>query len=452
MSELQPNELSAGIDTSQDTVVPTDRPQSWWAGLTISSMIRLVGAVLLLVSASSFMIEQVSNQNATIRYLALLGHTLFLGIAGLFCALKLKESRSARTFFAIVVASVPVHFAVLGGLFYSTVQWDAMYNVTQPKTWMASSLGQTFALLGAGLAVLLPFTSFAMMSLARKHAKSLSAAFLAINMLLLVPLRYPDTAVWLFIIGVALFVWMERGVFSRQPALKTIEGRILRVILAAPLIVLLGRTALFYDGTIWFYSNALAATAFALHLLLSAKRNTGAGIQIFLSVIAIVGAAISFDEVLPVVALYDNVPPWHVSLFWMFISALMAFLGLFYAGNHSIYFRAAAMVFMVSSLVHMLEATGVLTTAIAFAASAITLFAAIQMRQRITLYLAIATLMFCTLFHLHGMVHLSAVSHWGVLLATGALLLVGASLLERKKDAVLHRIKTARAAIHSWGY
>jgi hypothetical protein len=115
--------------------------------------------------------------------------------AGLVCGLSIRESRGARTFLALVVASVPVHFAVLGGLLQSqfpldsTLTGNAPWNVDSPVTavWLA----------GLGVMTLIPLTWLSMLTLVRPHARRLTLTFIAVNMALLLPVRDPGSVAWL---------------------------------------------------------------------------------------------------------------------------------------------------------------------------------------------------------------------------------------------------------------
>jgi hypothetical protein len=51
--------------------------------------------------------------------------------------LTLREGRSARTFLALVLATMPVSFAVLGGLVYSQFHLEAVAPLPQYATWIA---------------------------------------------------------------------------------------------------------------------------------------------------------------------------------------------------------------------------------------------------------------------------------------------------------------------------
>lgn len=437
---------------ADNQAIAEKKTNQWWRGLTFSSIVRIAGAALLVVSASSFMIEKVSHSNDVVRYFALLGHTVFLGAAGIFCALKLKESRSARTFFAIVVASVPVHFAALGGMIYSAVQWDAGFGSQQPQLWMAGSLLQALGLLGIGMLVLFPLMLFGMMTLARKHAKSLTGAFFLMNALLLVPVRHPEAIALVFSAGAAILYWMEHRYFSRKTSLKTAEGRIMRTVLALPPVIALGRTLLFYDGTLLLWISV--STVLLGLLYLGVRRNTSHGAKLqnaiapFLSLSGIILLAL----VVEALGLRAHLDSWEFSLFCLFAFGWIALLGTCHVTNGFGYYRVALIGFAAMSLLQMTFFPSVFTTAVALAGASASLIASVLMQQRITLLLSLAALVTCIGYHLQGVFYVTTMSHWGVLLGAGAILLVGASLIDRHKALLAKRMRHFKTAYRSWGY
>ena len=128
---------------------PTTAATSDGSHPRITQILRAVGAVLILASASTFLLQQWDNANHTLRYLFLLAHTLFLAGAGFFCGLAMKEGRSARTLFAIALAVVPAQFGVLAGLVYSRFALDTnVFDGPAFATWIAQSDTAALGLVG----------------------------------------------------------------------------------------------------------------------------------------------------------------------------------------------------------------------------------------------------------------------------------------------------------------
>ena len=60
-------------------------------------VLRGLGAVLVVAAGSTFMLQHWSDGDNAVRYLTLLGMSLGLAGAGIFCGIGVKENRSART-------------------------------------------------------------------------------------------------------------------------------------------------------------------------------------------------------------------------------------------------------------------------------------------------------------------------------------------------------------------
>ena len=102
----------------------------------LTRALRIAGAALVVASASTFMLQHWGAGNDLIRYAMLVGQALLLAAAAYFVGLTLREGRSARTFLALVLATIPVSFAVLGGLVYSQFHVEGMAVLPSYATWI----------------------------------------------------------------------------------------------------------------------------------------------------------------------------------------------------------------------------------------------------------------------------------------------------------------------------
>src|SRR6187431_461932 len=118
--------------------------------------LRIAGAVLVVAAASTFMLQNWQVGNDLMRYTMLVGQSLLLAAAAYFVGLSLREGRSARTLLALVLATMPVSFAVLGGLVYSQFHLEAVAPLPQYATWIAPSKPAALLAVAGTLAVLVP--------------------------------------------------------------------------------------------------------------------------------------------------------------------------------------------------------------------------------------------------------------------------------------------------------
>lgn len=258
----------------------------------LTKLLRGAGAVLLMSSAATFLLQRWNAGDDIWRYSLLVVQSVVLVLAAILCAARVRESRGARTLFALSLAMLPAHFGVLGGLIYSRFQWDDMGIVPwwSHARWVAPSDGSALMTLAVALALLAPMAHFALLSLVRSEAPRLLGLLFALNALLLVPVRDPRIVGVEFAVAVLLLAFLEGGTFRRSVALGTLEGKIVRLVLAAPPVILAVRALVLYSPTELFMGTCLASLGVALFALAPAlTRRTTAGLQAFGATITAAG-------------------------------------------------------------------------------------------------------------------------------------------------------------------
>jgi hypothetical protein len=264
----------------------------------LTRALRIAGAALVVASASTFMLQHWQGGNDLIRYAMLVGQSLLLAAAAYFVGLSLREGRSARTFLALVLATMPVSFAVLGGLVYSQFHLEAMQVLPSYATWIAPSpVSAILAVLGT-LIVLVPLAAVSFVALARKQARALSVAFFAANLLVLVPVRQPLVVAALAGLSLLGLLRLELTRFATSAQLDTVEGKLARVMPFAAPVIMLGRVFHLYHVGPAFVGGVLVIAASALWLLLSRavapwKRDVGAWLS---ATLAVVGWGMCWSE------------------------------------------------------------------------------------------------------------------------------------------------------------
>jgi len=256
----------------------------------LTRALRIAGAALVVASASTFMLQHWQVGNDLLRYAMLVGQSLLLAAAAYFVGLSLKEGRSARTFLALVLATMPVSFAVLGGLVYSQFHLEATRTLPSYATWIAPSPAAALLAVAGTLIVLIPLAAVSFVALARKEARALSLAFFAANLLVLVPVRQPLVVVVLAGLSLVALLRLELTRFAASAQLDTVEGKLARVMPFAAPVIMLGRVFHLYQVGPAFVGGVLLIAASALWLLLSRtmeawKRDVGAWVAATLSVI-----------------------------------------------------------------------------------------------------------------------------------------------------------------------
>ncbi len=234
---------------------------------TLSEVLRILGATVLLASMSVFLLQGWNEGNDISRYLLLLTQTGLLAAAGFAMSHGLKEAKGARIFFGLALVSIPANFTILGALLYSVFQWDGGLT-TYPgyATWQIENMASTGATLGGALFVLLPVSLFCFAIMARRSAKSLSLHFLMLNALLLLPIRSSMAAGTIALLGVLYALFIVSKLTGKDRLLKTGEGKFALATLFIPIGIILFRSMYFYE------IDSLMVAMVSLALFLSSRQ------------------------------------------------------------------------------------------------------------------------------------------------------------------------------------
>ena len=176
----------------------------------------------------------------------------FLCLAGLYCAMRLHESRGARTFLGIVALCIPAHFVQLGAMVYAPfADQTTLFKghgafVRDLATYQAPSYVALALIVVAGLMLVVPLTYCGFSSLLRTHARSLTLTYLGMNALLLVPVREVSFVMGLVAVAGVLLVHRFHKQDVTQAILTTKEAFFARGLLFVPMVILIARSFLLH--------------------------------------------------------------------------------------------------------------------------------------------------------------------------------------------------------------
>lgn len=194
---------------------------------SVPTFLRRFGAVTLIVAGASFLFEGWHTLTPLDRYLSFVGFSLMLALAGLFCG-KLGEAKGARTFLALATTSLTAHFGQLGSAIFTAVRAGNggldSFTGTLPIGLVA--LG--------GILISIPFGLLGFATLQRSSVKSLSALYLGMNVLALIPVRGTPYATALLSAATVLFLMTDRMLTAGRETFSTSEGTLSRLIVGAP--------------------------------------------------------------------------------------------------------------------------------------------------------------------------------------------------------------------------
>jgi hypothetical protein len=234
----------------------------------LTRALRVAGAVLVVASASTFMLQHwESSGNDLARYGMLVGQSLLLVLAAYFVGLTVRDGKGARTFLALLLATMPVSFAVLGGLVYSQFHVEPLASLPHYASWIAPTKASALLAVLGTLVVLVPLGAVAFLVLARRHARSLGVAFFTSNIALLLPVREPSVIAGLLAVTVLGLLLVDG---RRVGRLDTLEGWLARSAPFAAPLLMAGRVFHLYRPTT-LYVGALFLIAACATWIITAR-------------------------------------------------------------------------------------------------------------------------------------------------------------------------------------
>jgi hypothetical protein len=419
----------------------------------LSRVLRAVGAGVLLASASSFLLQNWATGGDIARYYTLLGHTVALAVLGFVWGLRANDAKGARTFLALAGGLVPANICILGGLVYSQFSWEGgATQVAHYASWVAPSASAALLAVGVSLASLAGVMLLAFLSLARERARILTALYLGVNALMLIPSRDPSlVAVVAGLQLIALGVF-EGKVVRVTSSLRTLEGRFVRTMLFAPPVLVLLRSALHYELSAAFVAvatGALAAGSFALALesripavVASALR----GLSLASLACSAASLAAAFVETFGLPA--SVALPVAGTAFGASATGLSLLAGDALWGG--LYRRAAAAAVLGTFALDLWVFPGVVSSITCGVASIVTLSYGFLWERRGLFVAGLAGAVLAVLTQLRAAIELYAWSHWGSLALLGVAVVLAATAVERHGEALGERAAFLRRRFNDW--
>lgn len=233
----------------------------------MATLLRTIGAVVLLTAATTFLVQQWQGADYVLRYFLFLSFTLFLSASGFFAGVKLGDDKGARTFLAVAAAIIPVHFCQLGALLYSCLGDPDPSRYPVYALWIAPSISVACSTVLIGVTALTPVMILSLTTLVRSRGRQLSTLYLFMNALLLIPTRNSDTIGLLILASIVALMIFELRVSRVTPVLATFEGCLARIMLVTPALLLCARTVHLYSVSTLFMSLTLMTLAIAIFCL-----------------------------------------------------------------------------------------------------------------------------------------------------------------------------------------
>lgn len=207
VSQNSTHSRGSGVDSSEGNSLWSSAKQALTSFASVSEFLRLLGCIGVLLSMSLFLLQGWAETNDFQRFCMMVAQTVLLSFAGFSMYKWLRETKSARLFFGLSLVSVTVNFTTLGALIYSVFAWDNLsVNYPQFAHWVASDVGSVLLSMVLAAVILAPLAWLAFSILVRPAAKMMTLAYIAMNLLLLLPIRETGITVVLAIVAAAALV------------------------------------------------------------------------------------------------------------------------------------------------------------------------------------------------------------------------------------------------------
>jgi hypothetical protein len=419
----------------------------------VAMLLRLLGALLLVSAAGTFLVQHWNAGNDVQRYLLLLGQAVVLAGAGVYAGLGLSEPKSARTFLGLVLAVTPVHFGVLAALVYSRFSLDggsSALRLPQHALWLAPSDAAALGITALGLVVLVPLVLISFTALARGQVARLAVPFLAGNALLLVPTRDSDVVVWLLATGAyAVHRSLAHPELARA-GLDTPSGRLARALPYTGPTLLLGRALYLYEPTQLMF-GVLGLLLWVVGYVELGRASNLPALRLIGQWLCTLAGVLGWGALVRAFGLDARCP----AALRLALDVLPVCLGLLLLARHAVGGaagprRLALLVANACMLVELRLWGGATPGALALAVGTASLLYAARLQQVAAALGAVAGLLAGLGVVLSHLVRVPALGHWAALSVFGVALILGASALERRKERLLAYVASARSELSEW--
>ena len=431
----QPPDLPDVSDVADPAAAAADRDARNVTAFT--AFLRGIGSLVLLVAASIFLFNNWESGSDLMRYGSLLGLTVVIAVTGFVCGLRIKESKSARTLLGMTLALVPVNFAVLAGLIYSRFALDASIDsLPDFAVWVAPSSSAALLTTLVAVVVLLPLVALSMMVMVRSQAKWMTLAFLGLNLPLLIPVRDPDWSALPILGLMALFTAIELRWVPKDPAFQTFEGKLSRLLLASPVALLFGRTAMYEPSYFLMGAALIGLSAFAFLMAprlggIGAKRQIGRVTQA-LQWTAVLPASLGW--VLVVAGFVDTkqlAEPALLPLLTLPIATIAIAASMLSVGSGTALRRVTAGLVVWPLLANTVLFGSPLVSLLCLVVSSLVVAYSFIGQRPLLLVIGGLGAMVALVYQVRAALEVFDVSRWGVLALLGITAIVGAALVER---------------------
>ena len=416
---------------------------------TVAEILRVLGAAVMVAAMSTMLLKGWHDGNDINRYLKLLGMTGLLSVGGLGLSYLLKEQKGARMFFGLAQLSVPVNFGILGALIYSAMpEHNVIGTYPDFAKWVVSDFsGAVFVAAGAA-AVLIPVTLLRFRILHRPSANLLTATFIGLNGLLLLPFRNSVVVGTAVAIAILVPVVVVQLLCRKDHSLISAPGKFAIILLFVPALLLLTRNLYLYHLD-YFLGLVVFASAYGVLRQRSLQKQTGSKFRSVLDVlstllalgIALTGAGMSQGH-LPGIAWY--------SIYCAVLSAHMIDFNVRSEGSSrikSLALSVTAILVAQALSISIVTDTSVLAITIhTLVGIGLTIFG-VKIKNRTIMIAGSLITVFALVVGFEDLIMLLFEGNWIALAVSGALIIVTASIIDRYGATIKFKLKFTKRIV-----
>lgn len=226
----------------------------------LAGILRGGGALAVVGSAVVFMLQGLNGVDDVLRDWIYVILMVVLTLTGVASHRFFKDTIGARLLFALAALLVPVQVTQQSATLGTYLESGLWANAA---SWLVVTLTSFVA---AAIAVY-----FCFQVVARSYSKALTLVYVALNLLLLAPWRDPLITAMTLGLMVSIYFWLNNLVFRGDRLFQLWEGVLVRLMVAAPLLILVVRFAFSMQELLGWsvLLMALAITMWALNYWLA---------------------------------------------------------------------------------------------------------------------------------------------------------------------------------------
>ncbi len=417
----------------------------------LPGMLRGFGAAVLVAALSLFLFQGWNSANDTTRYLLLLACTAALALIGIITGHYLRESKGARLLLSLMLAAVPVNFAILGSFVHSALLPGDSTAYLEMLNWHMHDPASALGISGMATLLLAPLSYLAFMVMSRRSAATFTALYMGSNIMLLLPSRDTQLIGWLVLAMSVVVMYCNNRARRRDPGLMARDGLTARILQFLPLLIMLGRSVWLYSADV-FMSAIISILLFLLlrHAALLMEKDSRA--RRFMEKASLLPAAAFAASMTQIITrALPMAESFSIPLFVSIAAGLLIELSL-RASDGGLYRRIAALVVTAGMLFNQWLIGGVLMAMICLLSGIAVAVYGYLNRQSLVMGSGVFMALVGLGFQLLQIARHFDLGNWGSLAVIGVLAIVGGSFIERHGEKMKARFLSLGSQFRSWQY